>query len=77
MNRDIREIIRDEPLMRSTLLGLLRDGGRTVPELAAAVGCPESEVMIWLMSMRKYGYVTEERPAAGEDYYRYRAVRQP
>jgi len=77
MNRDIREIIRDEPLMRRTLLGLLRDGARSVPDLAAAAGCPESEVMTWLMSMRKYGYVTEEKHAAGEDYYRYRAVRLP
>jgi DNA-binding IclR family transcriptional regulator len=77
MNRDIREVVRDEPLMRRTLLGLLCDQARTVPELAAATGHPEAEVMVWLMSMRKYGYVTEQKAAAGDTGYRYQAVRQP
>ena len=75
MNRDIREVIRDEPLMRRELLGLLGSGSRTVPELAAAAGRPADEVMTWMMGLRKYGYVTEERAVDG--YYRYRAVRQP
>ncbi len=77
MNRDIREIVRDEPLMRRALLELMGDGSLTVPELAAASGQPEREVMIWMMGLRKYGYVTECKPAAGEDYYRYRVVRKP
>jgi DNA-binding IclR family transcriptional regulator len=75
MSRDIREVIREEPLVRDRLLGLLNDGPRTVPELAAASGLPAGEVMIWMMSMRKYGYVTERD--AGEGYYRYAAVSRP
>jgi DNA-binding IclR family transcriptional regulator len=77
MNRDIREVIRDEPLMRRALLELLRDESRTVPEIAALTGQPEAEVMTWIAGLRKYGYVTEVKAAAGDDYYRYRAVRQP
>lgn len=75
MNRDMREIIRDEPFIRRELLGLLAPDGRSVPEIAAALGRPAGEVMTWVMSLRKYGYVTEER--AGDGSYRYRAVRQP
>ena len=75
MSRDIREVIREEPLVRDHLLGLLSDGPRTVPELAAASGLPAGEVLIWIMSMRKYGYITERD--AGDGYYRYAAVSKP
>ena len=55
MSRDVREVIRDEPLVRGRLLELLADGPLTVPELAAAGGLPEDEVMTWIMGLRKYG----------------------
>ena len=76
MNRDIREVIRDEPLVRDRLLALLRDGPLTVPELAAADGQPPDEVLIWIMGMRKYGYVAE-KDADDDGYYRYAAVSKP
>lgn len=76
MSRDIREVIREEPLMRDRLLGLLRDGPLTVPELAGASGLPAEEVLIWMMSLRKYGYVAEQ-DAAADGYYRYAVVSRP
>ena len=77
MSRDIREVIRDEPLMRDRLLALLADGPMTVPELAAAAQLPAPEVMVWVMGLRKYGYVVEEKGAGRIFEYRYAAVRQP
>jgi predicted Rossmann fold nucleotide-binding protein DprA/Smf involved in DNA uptake len=74
MSRDLREVVRDEPLMRGRLLALLRDGPLTVPELAAAGGLPEDEVMIWVMGLRKYGHVVEEKGADADGYFRYGAV---
>jgi len=74
MPRDVREVVRDEPLVRSRLLELLAEGPLTVPELAAASGFPEDEVMVWTMGMRKYGYVAEI-PEADGDYFRYAAVK--
>ena len=59
--------------MRSRLLELLADGPLTVPELAAASGFPEDEVMVWMMGLRKYGYVAEV-PEPDGDYFRYQAV---
>jgi predicted Rossmann fold nucleotide-binding protein DprA/Smf involved in DNA uptake len=73
MSRDVREVIRDEPLMRDRLLELLGAGPLTVPELAAAGGLPEDEVMVWLMGLRKYGYVSE-RDATEGGHFRYAAV---
>lgn len=74
MSRDIREIVRDEPLLRSRLLELLHDGPLTVPELAAAGGLPEDEVMVWMMGLRKYGYVAEVPGANGDGYFAYGVV---
>lgn len=74
MSRDIREVVRDEPLLRSRLLELLQDGPLTVPELAAAGGFPEDEVMVWMMGLRKYGYVAEQPGETAEGYFRYAAV---
>ncbi len=74
MNRDLREVVRDEPLMRDRLLELLRDGALTVPELATAAGLPQDEVMVWTMGLRKYGYVAEQPDVSADGYYRYAAV---
>ncbi len=76
MSRDIREVVRDEPLVRDRLLAALADGPLTVPELAAAVGLPAPEVMVWMNGMRKYGYVVEQRGAGRMPEYRYAAVKR-
>jgi hypothetical protein len=68
--RDVREIIRDEMLMRDRVLAVLADGPRTVPEIAEALGEPSHEVMHWVMAARKYGYLGESTPTE-EGYYRY------
>jgi predicted transcriptional regulator len=73
-NRETREIIRDEHLMRGPILRLLETEPRTIPEIANSLGCPASEVTFWVMGLRKYGYVTEEKEVTDEGYYRYTAV---
>ena len=37
LNRDVREVIREEPLMHRPILAALADGPRTVPEIAEAI----------------------------------------
>jgi len=73
MNRDVREIVREEPLVRSRILDALADGPHTVPEIAAAIGAPENETMLWVMGMRKYGLLTD-LPEPDGDYFRFKAV---
>jgi len=73
MSRDVREIVREEPLMRRSILDALADGPCTVPEIAAAIGAPENETMFWVMGMRKYGLLAE-LPQPDGDYYRFQAV---
>ena len=38
INRDVREIVREETFMRVRILEVLAEGPRTVPEIAAAIG---------------------------------------
>ena len=73
-DREIREIIRDEHIMRNRILKVLENEPRTIPEIAEALGYPTSEVIFWVMGMRKYGFVTEDKEVTDEGYYRYQAI---
>ena len=72
--RDVREIVREEHVMRARILEVLGAGPLTIPELAAAIGCPTHEVVLWVMGMRRYGHVREIKGATDEGYFRYEAV---
>jgi predicted transcriptional regulator len=72
--REIREIVREEHIMRGRILKLLEAGALTIPEIAEALGVPTSEVTFWVMGMRKYGYVKEEKEVTDEGYFRYQAI---
>jgi predicted Rossmann fold nucleotide-binding protein DprA/Smf involved in DNA uptake len=73
-NRSVREIVRDEQVMRRPILAALADGPLTVPEIAAAVQRPSHEVMFWVMGLRKYGWLAEIKEVSDEGYYRYQVV---
>jgi len=73
-SRDIREIVREEPVMRRRILATLREGPLTVPEIAASIGAPSHEVVFWIMGMRRYGWVSEVRDGASDGYFRYQAT---
>ena len=70
-NRDVREIVREEPVMRSRILAALRDGPLTVPEIAASIGAPPHEVLFWIMGMRRYGWLAEIKGATVDGYFQY------
>jgi hypothetical protein len=74
LNRPLREVIREEPIMRARILELLRAEPRTVPELAAAMDSPTHEVLFWVMGMRRYGRVREVKGVTDEGYFRYEAI---
>ena len=69
--RDMREVVRDEPVVRPRILAALRDGPRTVPEIAAAIGAPTREVVVWVMGMRRYGWLAETKGATDDGYFKY------
>jgi predicted Rossmann fold nucleotide-binding protein DprA/Smf involved in DNA uptake len=71
-NRDLAEVMRDEMYLRDKISDLLQQGPKTVPEIAAALGYPSHEVMMWVMGMRRYGMIVEMPKDRADDYYQYR-----
>jgi hypothetical protein len=74
--RDVREVIRDEHLMRARILKALESGPLTIPEIAETIGKPAQEVVFWVMGMRKYGHVAEIKEATDEGFYLYQTVQK-
>jgi len=72
--RDIREVVRDEQVMRRQILAVLADGPLTVPEIAAALERPTHEVMFWVMGLRKYGWLVEDKEVNDDGYFLYEVV---
>ena len=69
--RDVREVIREEPVMRVRILEALREGPLTGPEIATAIGAPAHEVVFWVMGMRRYGWVAEIKGNTIDGYFQY------
>ncbi len=74
MSRDPREIVREEPAVRRSILKALESGPLTVPEIAEAIGSPADETMFWVMGMRRYGQLRELKGATDDGYFRYEPV---
>jgi predicted Rossmann fold nucleotide-binding protein DprA/Smf involved in DNA uptake len=71
LNRDVREVVREEPVMRARILAALSDGPLTVPQIAAAVGAPTHEVLLWVMGMRRFGWLSEVKGSDADGYFQY------
>lgn len=72
VTRDLAEVLRDEMYMRDRIINLLREGPKTVPEIAAELSYPSHEVMMWIMGMRRYGIIIEMPKERADDYYQYK-----
>jgi predicted Rossmann fold nucleotide-binding protein DprA/Smf involved in DNA uptake len=70
-NRDVREVIREEPVMRARILDALKDGPLTVPQIASAIDAPTYEVVFWVMGMRRYGWLAEIKGSDDDGYFQY------
>ena len=70
-HRDPREVIREEPIMHRRILDAIAGEPHSVPEIAAELGVPTHEALLWVMGMRRYGYLREVKGSAGDGYFRY------
>lgn len=73
--RPLAEVMRDEMVMKDRILAQLREGPKTIPELAEALGFPPREVTLWVMAMRRYGAIEELSKPRADDYFRYGVAR--
>jgi hypothetical protein len=75
-NREVREVIRDEHIMKARILKAVEDEPHTIPEIAEILGCPTHEATFWVMGLRKYGWLAEIKEVTDEGYYPYQAVKR-
>ena len=76
-HRDLREVIREEPVMRPRILEVVAPEARSVPEIADALGVPAHEALVWVMGMRRYGYLREVKGSDADGYFRYEPAGRP
>jgi hypothetical protein len=69
--RGLAEIMRDEMLMKDKIAACLREGPRTIPEIAEALECPSHEALLWVMAMWRHGTLVEVEKLRGEEYFHY------
>jgi hypothetical protein len=75
IQRDIREIVHEEMIMKDRIARLLGEGPQTIPALAQAMGYPSHEVTIWLFAMRRYGQVEVIGKPDVDGYFKYKLVK--
>jgi hypothetical protein len=69
--RDMREVMRDEMIMKDRISALLQDGTKSIPEISEALGAPNHETVYWVMAMRRYGMVEEVGRPDVDGYFKY------
>ena len=52
-------LVRDQKKLHQSICALIREEGKTVPEISTQLGIPSHEVLWFLTSMKKYGIVIE------------------
>ena len=70
--RGFADVMRDEMVMRPRIAAVLREGPKTIPEIAEALSAPARDVTLWVMALRRYGALEELPKPKADDYYRYR-----
>ena len=69
-----RETARREPGMRGKILGVLREGPKTIPEVARSLDIEPHEAAWWIMGYVRYGFVRATDEVTEEGYYKYAVV---
>jgi len=75
INRDIAEVMRDEMVMKNSIISLLSEEPKTIPEIAVALEHPATDVMFWVMTMWRYGNLEEVGKPNDDGYYKYRLAK--
>lgn len=77
IRRGMLEIVHEEMVMKDRIAEVLKEGPRTIPELAEALGYPSHEVVIWLFAMRRYSEIEAVGRPDVDGYFKYELVNEP
>jgi hypothetical protein len=74
IQRNSSEVLRDGMFFEDIVALALKEGPKTLLEIAQSLNCPPDEVTKWVMMMRRYGKVTDLPKSRADDYYQYKLV---
>ena len=74
IDRNVAEIMTDEMGMRDRIISQLSEDPKTIPEIAKALDFSSYDVMLWVMTMWRYGALEEVGKANADGYFKYRPV---
>jgi len=74
--RDMLDIAQDEMVMSDRIADILKQGPKTIPEIAQTLGYSTREVTVWLFGMRRYGRVEEIGRVDVDGYFKYELAKQ-
>jgi predicted Rossmann fold nucleotide-binding protein DprA/Smf involved in DNA uptake len=57
--KELRDFVAEQTRARKAILDALKEGPRTVPEIAAATGLPADKTLWHVTGLRKYGKVED------------------
>ena len=70
--KEVTEQLKYFTKSKKLLLNALKEGDKTVPQLAEALSLPKEEVMFQLMSLLKYGFVETGEIDDMDEYFYYK-----
>lgn len=68
----VKENLKHFNQMKKALLSALKEENMTVPQLAEKMKMPASEVMYYLMSLQKFGFVETAEIDDNDEYFYYK-----
>lgn len=70
--KEVTEHLKQFTKIKKSILNALKEGDKTVPQLAAALNLPKDEVVFQLMSLLKYGFVETGEIDDMDEYFYYK-----
>ena len=70
--KEVTEKLKYYTKTKKIILNALKEGDKTVPQLAEALNMPKDEVMFQLMSLLKYGFVETGEIDDMDEYFYYK-----
>ena len=73
--KELLEQTKEFATIKRSITKALRDGPKTIPEVAAEISMPVSDAMYWMMTLRKYETIVETGEVTDEGYHKYRLAK--
>jgi len=72
VSKEVTEQLKRFTRTKKSILNILKEGDKTIPQLAEVLKRPKDEVLYQLMSLQKYGFVETGEIDDMDEYFYYK-----